>query len=193
LDARVTLNIPNVITLGRIIAVPVVFWLLLSGKALGAFVVFCVAGASDAIDGYLAKRFRWQTDLGAYLDPLADKLLIVSIYVALAAKGDLPLWLVVAVVSRDILIIAAVMLAWLMERPVRIKPALVSKLNTASQILLAAVVLADNAFKLDLEGPRLMLVWSTGTLTIGSFIVYMKAWLDHMSADTTPGGGTTSA
>jgi cardiolipin synthase len=188
LDRRVSLNIPNVITLGRIIAVPVVFYLLLSGKMLGAFVVFCLAGVSDAVDGWLAKRFRWQTELGAYLDPLADKLLIVSIYIALAAKAELPLWLVIAVVSRDILIVAAVMLAWLMDHPVRIKPALVSKLNTASQIALAAVVLADNAFALDWDALRTVLIVTTGLLTLASLAVYLKAWLDHMSSGTPPGG-----
>lgn len=187
-----SLNIPNAITLGRIIAVPVVFWLLLSGKTLGAFLVFCAAGVSDAVDGYLAKRFRWQTELGAYLDPLADKLLIVSIYIALAAKAELPLWLVIAVVSRDILIVAGIMLAWLMDHPVRIKPALVSKLNTAAQILLAGVVLADNAFNLDIDVVRAGLIWATGALTIASLAVYVKAWLDHMSSGTPPGGVGTA-
>ena len=109
------------------------------------------AGISDAVDGYLAKRFNWTTELGAYLDPLADKALIVSIYIALAVRGELPLWLVIAVVSRDILILLAVLLSWLLAQPVRIKPLAVSKLNTLAQIVLAATVLADGAFNLGLE------------------------------------------
>ncbi len=103
------LNLPNFITLVRVILVPVVFWLLITGQTEVAFVLFIIAGISDAIDGYLAKTFGWQTELGAYLDPLADKLLIVSIFLALGVDGKLPLWLVIAVVSRDILIVIAVL------------------------------------------------------------------------------------
>ena len=107
------INIPNFITLGRIMSVPMIFWLLLSGQNTGRVLVFVCAGISDAVDGYLAKRFDWRTELGSYLDPLADKLLIVSIFIALGVRNELPLWLVIAVVSRDILIVAAVLLAWL--------------------------------------------------------------------------------
>ena len=105
------INIPNFITLGRIMSVPVIFWLLLSGQSKFAFFVFVCAGISDAVDGYLAKRFNWGTELGSYLDPLADKLLIVSIYIALGVRGELPLWLIIMVVSRDILIVVAVLLS----------------------------------------------------------------------------------
>ena len=114
--STLNINIPNFITLGRIMSVPVIFWLLLSGENKFAFFVFVAAGISDAVDGYLAKRFNWSTELGAYLDPLADKLLIVSIFIALGVRGELPLWLVIAVVSRDILIVAAVLLAWLLDQ-----------------------------------------------------------------------------
>jgi cardiolipin synthase (CMP-forming) len=175
------INIPNFITLGRVVAVPVVFWLLLSGQAKSAFLVFVAAGVSDAVDGYLAKRFNWQTELGAYMDPLADKLLIVSIYIALGVREEIPLWLVLAVVSRDFLILAAVMLSWLMDHPVRIKPLVVSKANTAAQLLLASLVLADEAFKMDLSMTRAVLVWITGALTIWSLAAYLRAWLVHMS------------
>ena len=96
-----------------------IFWLLLTGQSKIAFFVFVCAGISDAVDGYLAKRFDWSTELGSYLDPLADKLLIVSIFIALGVRNELPLWLVIAVVSRDILIVAAVLLAWLLDQPVR--------------------------------------------------------------------------
>src|SRR5205085_1885968 len=102
---------------------------LLSDQSKIAFVVFLCAGISDAVDGFLAKRFNWRTELGSYLDPLADKLLIVSIFIALGVRNELPLWLVIAVVSRDILLVAAVLLAWLLDKPVRIKPLAVSKAN----------------------------------------------------------------
>lgn len=175
------LNIPNLISLGRVILVPVVFWLLLTGQTQLAFVLFVIAGISDAVDGYLAKRYGWTTELGAYLDPLADKLLIVSIFVALGVKAALPSWLVIAVVSRDILIITGVVLAWLLNHPVRIKPAIVSKVNTVAQIILAATVLADDGFGLGLEAPRIALVWITGALTIASLMTYLRTWLRHMS------------
>jgi cardiolipin synthase (CMP-forming) len=181
------IHIPNFITLGRIISVPVIFWLLLTGQSQVAFFVFVAAGISDAVDGYLAKTYDWRTELGSYLDPLADKLLIVSIYIALAVRGELPLWLVIAVVSRDILIVAAVLLAWLLDQPVRVKPLAISKANTAVQILLAATVLADNAFAFGLEMTRTGLVWTTGALTLLSLAAYLRAWFRHMTgtdADT---------
>jgi cardiolipin synthase (CMP-forming) len=178
----VIINIPNLITLGRIISVPIIFWLLLTGQAKIGFFVFVCAGISDAVDGWLAKRYNWGTELGSYLDPLADKLLIVSIFIALGVRNELPLWLVIAVVSRDILIVAAVLLAWLLDQPVRIKPLTVSKANTAMQILLAATVLADAAFGLGLERTRLVLVWIAGALTVLSLAAYLRAWFLHMTS-----------
>ena len=175
------LNIPNIITLGRAVLVPVVFWLLVSGRMQAAFVLFVVAGISDAVDGFLAKRFGWQTTLGAYLDPLADKMLVVSIFIALGVLGQLPSWLVIAVVSRDILIVMAVVLSWVLGHPVMIKPFVVSKANTAAQIVLAATVLADGGFGLGLDWARTLLIWVTAALTLASLGAYMRAWLRHMS------------
>jgi cardiolipin synthase len=175
------LNLPNLITVGRVILVPVVFWLLITRQTEVAFVVFIVAGVSDAVDGYLAKTFNWKTELGAYLDPLADKLLIVSIFLALGVDGKLPLWLVIAVVSRDILIVIAIMLSWLLGNPVRIRPLIVSKANTVAQIVLAATVLADEGFGLGLHGAREVLIWLTGALTVASLAAYLHSWLLHMS------------
>lgn len=175
------MNIPNLITLGRVILVPVVFWLLVSGQTQLAFFAFVLAGVSDAVDGFIAKRFGLTTELGAYLDPLADKLLIVSIFLALGVKGALPSWLVIAVVSRDILIVLGVMLSWLLDHPVRIAPLVVSKANTLAQIVLAGTVLADDGFGLGLEVLRTLLVWIVGALTVASLWAYLRAWLRHMS------------
>lgn len=183
------MSIPNLITLGRVILVPVVFWLLVSGRIEAAFVLFVVAGISDAVDGYLAKRFNWQTELGAYLDPLADKLLLVSIFIALGVLGELPSWLVIAVVSRDILIVMAVVLSWLLDNPVHIKPLVVSKINTVTQILLAAAVLADEGFALGISDIRTALVWATALSTLASLIAYMRAWLAHMAGYEADGSG----
>lgn len=174
-------NIPNFITLGRVILVPIVFWLMLTGELKVAFVLFVIAGVSDGVDGYLAKRFGWTTELGAYLDPLADKLLLVCIYIALGVAGHLPLWLVIAVVSRDVLIVLGVMLSWLLANPVHIHPLVVSKLNTVMQIVLAAVVMADQGFGLGLDVVRQVLVWTTALLTLASLAAYLRTWLLHMS------------
>ncbi len=175
------MNIPNFITIGRVILVPVVFWLLISGQAKAAFFAFIIAGLSDAIDGYLAKRFGWVTELGTYLDPIADKLMIVSLFIALGIAGKLPSWLVIAVVSRDILIVIGVVLTWLMDNPAPIKPLVVSKANTVAQILLLATVLAAEGFTLDLTLLREPLVWATGALTLLSLAAYTRAWHRHTS------------
>lgn len=175
------MNIPNLISLGRVFLVPVVFWLLITGQLDVAFFVFVVAGVSDAVDGFLAKRYGWTTELGAYLDPIADKLLVVSLFVALGISGKLPSWVVVAVVSRDILIVIGVVLTWLMGHPAPIRPLAVSKANTLAQILLVASVLADEAFGLGLRPVRATLVWIVGALTFASLLAYARAWLRHLS------------
>lgn len=180
-DHAVQLNIPNFITIARVFSIPVIFWLLVSGEHRAAFYVFLAAGISDALDGYLAKTFNWRTELGAVLDPLADKLLLVSLFIALGVSRDLPLWLVLAVVSRDILIVMAVMVSWLMDQPVAIKPLTISKANTLFQIVLVATVLADQAFGLGLGTARTVLVWITGTLTLLSLAAYLRAWFTHMT------------
>ncbi|MCL4767098.1 MAG: CDP-alcohol phosphatidyltransferase family protein [Hyphomicrobiaceae bacterium] len=184
------MSIPNLITLGRAIIVPVVFWLLVSGQIRAAFVLFVIAGISDAVDGYLAKRYGWQTELGAYLDPLADKMLVVSIFIALGVLGELPSWLVIAVVSRDILIVIAVVLSWLLGNPVHIKPLVVSKANTVAQLVLAAAVLADEGFGLGIETWRAVLVWAAAILTVASLIAYLRAWLAHMAGYEAEGTGS---
>lgn len=184
------MSIPNLITLMRVILVPVVFWLLVTHQLKAAFLAFAVAGVSDAVDGFLAKRFKWETELGAYLDPLADKLLIVSIFIALGVTAKLPSWLVIAVVSRDLLIVIAVILSWLLNHPTPMRPIVVSKANTVAQIVLAAVVLADEAFDLRLKGPVSVLVWFTGATTIASLVAYLRVWLHHMTLFETTGSKT---
>lgn len=180
------LSIPNIISLGRLILVPVIVWLMVSGQMQLAFAAFVVAGLSDAADGYLAKRYKMETELGAYLDPLADKMLIVCIFVTLGIKGALPAWLVIGVVSRDVLIVGAILLSWLMDQPVKIRPMLVSKANTVAQIVLASVVLADEAFKLQFDDLRFVLIWTTAVLTLASLLSYLKSWLRHMSEPVEP-------
>ncbi|HZP78061.1 MAG TPA: CDP-alcohol phosphatidyltransferase family protein [Pseudolabrys sp.] len=176
------MSIPNLITLGRILLVPVVVWAISSGQMLIAFVLFLAAGVSDAVDGYLAKRFRMTTELGAYLDPLADKALIVSIYVSLALTEAIPRWLVILVVSRDIMILGAVILSWVLDNPIKIKPLLVSKLNTVAQILYACLVLAALGLKFEAEGLRIALMIVVAGLTLLSVAFYLAEWARHMNS-----------
>lgn len=176
------MNIPNALTLARIVAVPLLVWLIIDNEMFAAFVVFMLAGISDAADGFLAKRYGWNTELGAYLDPIADKALLVSIFVTLGVAGHLPVWLVIAVVTRDILIVGAVLLAWMMSRPVTVKPLLISKANTCAQIALAGMVLAELGLGLGLQGVIWVLIWVTGTFTILSAAAYFWGWLKHMGS-----------
>jgi cardiolipin synthase len=180
--AGIALSIPNLITLGRILLVPVVVWAIASGAMWIAFVLFLAAGVSDAVDGYLAKRFNMTTVLGAYLDPLADKALIVSIYLTLGINHLIPRWLVILVVSRDILIVGGIILAWVIGNPLKIRPLLVSKLNTVAQILFACVVLGSLAFNVKLDMVELVLMGLVGILTLLSVAAYVTEWVRHMNS-----------
>jgi cardiolipin synthase len=179
-------NIPNLITLGRILLVPVIVWAIASGQMAVAFILFFIAGVSDAVDGFLAKRFNMQSDIGALLDPLADKCLLVSIYVALGITADIPRWLVILVVSRDIIIIGAVMVSWLLDRPIPMKPLMVSKLNTVAQVLFAGLVLAALGFNFAISPVDIVLMALVTVLTLLSVGFYLVEWVRHMS-DLEPG------
>jgi cardiolipin synthase (CMP-forming) len=176
------LSIPNLITLGRILLVPVMVWAITAGEMRIAFVLFLAAGISDAVDGFLAKRFGMATELGAYLDPLADKAMLVSIYIALGITEAVPRWLVILVVSRDIMIVSAVILSWLVDKPVPLKPLTVSKLNTVAQIVLALVVMATLAFNFDAYFAVLALMALVTALTLLSIAFYVAEWVRHMNA-----------
>jgi cardiolipin synthase (CMP-forming) len=176
------LNLPNLITLGRILLVPVVVWAIASNEMKAAFVLFLLAGVSDAVDGFLAKRFHMKSELGAYLDPLADKVLIVSIYVALGITESIPRWIVILVVSRDILIVGGIMFAALLGKPMRVKPVLVSKLNTVAQIGYACLVLAALAFGFTAQTGERVLMVAVAVLTLASIGFYVREWVVHMSA-----------
>jgi cardiolipin synthase len=177
------LSIPNLITLARILSVPVMVWSIMNGWMLAAFLLFLAAGVSDAIDGYLAKRFAMTSELGAYLDPLADKALIVSIYVTLGVSGEIPRWLVILVVSRDIMIVGAVLLAWLVGKPLPMKPLLVSKLNTAAQLVFACVVLATLGLRFEADWLVAAAMAAVTLLSLLSIAAYVREWVRHMGSD----------
>jgi cardiolipin synthase len=174
-------TLPNLITILRLLLVPGVVLAMLQARWDWAFAGFVVAGVSDGVDGFIARQFNQRSRLGAYLDPMADKLLLVSVFVVLGIKGELPLWLVIAVVSRDALIVFAVLLSSVMAQPVEMKPLMVSKVNTVAQLVLAALVLGELALKIELGGMRLALIILSGLLTVASAAAYLVAWLRHMS------------
>jgi cardiolipin synthase len=174
-------SLPNLITIGRLVLVPAIIGMIVTQKWTAACVIFIVAGLSDALDGWLAKTFDLCTELGAFLDPLADKALLISIYATLAVEGVVPPLLAILVVARDLMIIAAVLLAWIMDRPLQIKPLFISRVNTAVQIIVAAIVLITKA----LAYPMGLLVDSgfylVAALTLLSMAAYLQQWLRRMT------------
>ena len=167
------LTLPNVITFARLCAVPAAVWLVLQDRMDAAFWVFVAAGVSDAVDGWLARVCNARSRLGAILDPVADKALLVSMYVTLAAVGVLPDWLAILVVFRDLLIVGGVLVLYVLGQPPAIQPILLSKANTALQITLAAGALLVAGFGLSADGLIGLLVLATAASTFASGAVYV--------------------
>ncbi|MCX8135405.1 MAG: CDP-alcohol phosphatidyltransferase family protein [Roseococcus sp.] len=167
------LTLPNLITLARLCAVPATIWLIVQKRLDLAFLLFVAAGLSDALDGWLARVRRARSQIGALLDPVADKALLVSVYVALAAVGVLPDWLAILVVFRDAVIVGGLLLLWMIGDRPEIAPLFVSKLNTALQIALAAVALLAVGFNLPLGGLKAALIWATAASTLASGFAYV--------------------
>jgi cardiolipin synthase len=170
------MSFANLVTLARLLAVPVVVWLILGGEYPATFWVFTAASVSDAIDGYVAKRFDQRSALGALLDPIADKTLIVSVFITLGIAGHLPNWLVIIVVFRDLLIIGGFLLAAALTQPINWRPLFVSKLNTALQLVLIVALLAQLAFRFDAHGTVTALIYLVGATTILSGGGYLVRW-----------------
>lgn len=173
-----TLSLPNIISLGRLLAVPLAVWLILDGELGWAFWLFVAAAVSDAIDGIIARLWHAQTVLGGYLDPLADKALLVSVYLTLGQQGYLPVWLVILVVFRDIMIVGGVLLLYFLKESFAMQPLFISKFNTLAQIALAGTVLAVHGLGLVVPAvfgvPGLTaLFWVIAGSTILSGIGYM--------------------
>ncbi len=178
---RGRMTIPNLITVFRIFLVPVVIVMILQELWGWAFALFVIAGISDGLDGFVARRFDMRSRIGAVIDPLADKVLIAAIYTTLAIVAVIPAWLAIVVVSRDVMIVVAFVLTWTIARPIKAQTRPVSKLTTALQIVLAGLVLGGLAFGLDLGilvGPLAVLVVGLTILTAG---LYLVSWLKHMA------------
>ena len=170
------MNLPNSITLIRLFCVPVIVWLIIVNQMEAAFWVSLAASVSDAVDGIIAKRLSMVTVLGGFLDPIADKAFLVCVFVALGHEGSLPVWLVILVVFRDLLIIGGAVLFQTLTQSLKMSPLIVSKINTAVQLLLVVVVLAAEAFSLNLNLTRYVLVYLAAATTLSSGIAYVIGW-----------------
>jgi cardiolipin synthase len=168
--------LPNLITGLRILLIPPFLWLLLQGNPGGALALFVLAGASDGIDGFLAKHYNWHSRLGGVLDPLADKLLMLSAYLALGALGALPWWLAGMVLLRDGIIVAGALTYYRLFGAYEMEPLLVSKVNTLLQIVLVGAVLLALWRGGVPQGLLYGLTYLVGLATLASGSAYVWIW-----------------
>jgi cardiolipin synthase len=171
--SRIDVNLPNLITLARLLCVPLAIWLIVEARFGFAFWVFVAAGVSDALDGWIAKRWDQRTPLGALLDPIADKALLAAVYITLGFAGELPSWLVILVVLRDLLIVGGYLLSHGADAP---QPLFISKVNTLVQIALVGFVLARLGLGIDDEWLTSILVAVAGVTTVWSGLSYLVRW-----------------
>jgi cardiolipin synthase len=183
---RLGLNIPNLITLSRLMSVPLMIWLIVGHEFGVAFCVFILAGISDGLDGFIAKRFDCRTRIGALLDPAADKALLSSVFVALGIEEFLPNWLVILVVFRDVTIIGGFVLLQALMAPRNFDPLYISKLNTLMQIALVGYVLGRLGLGFRDGLLTEILVWLTAVTTVLSGLSYLVRWARILSGAEQP-------
>lgn len=176
------MTIANALTLLRLCLIPLIVVMIDDGQFAIATVVFITAGITDALDGYLARKLNQRTEIGAYLDALADKSLIAATFIALVAVKLVPFWLVVLVIFRDLMIVGAVAIAWLLNNPIPIEPLKVSKANTAAQIVAVATTLAVKGFMIPVpDGVIWVIHGIVAALTVISVTAYFSRWFAHMA------------
>ncbi|WP_018950624.1 CDP-alcohol phosphatidyltransferase family protein [Thioalkalivibrio sp. ALMg11] len=172
-------QIPNAVTIGRIALIPPIVWLLALEHYVVAVVLLAIAGLSDALDGWLVRRYGWHTRLGAWLDPAADKLLMLGVYVAVTLSGLLPVWLLVLVVGRDVWLTVGSALYRVFVGPLAIRPLLISKVNTFLQITLVLVAIVKvGLLALDPIWVQLLVIVVAFT-TVASGLAYTVQWGFH--------------
>jgi cardiolipin synthase (CMP-forming) len=181
------INIPNMLTIVRILLTPLLVILLLKGLYGPALAVFLLAGVSDALDGLIARYWNQRTDLGAYLDPIADKLLLTAAFVSLGVQHVVPGWVVVIVITRDVLILLGIAICSLINIPIRIAPSMISKCTTAIQLATVAMTLLTYQFPDLVEFLRLFF-WVTAALTTfsGLHYIYVGTKILQSETDITP-------
>ncbi len=170
-------HIPNVLTITRLVLITPFLVFLYQQQYTNAFYIFIFAGFTDGLDGFLARHFHWQSAFGSFTDPLSDKLLIASSFIALASIGKLPWWLVILVFLRDLTISFGVLFwYYVIQRQLNFKPTFLSKINTVLQLALVTLCLFELAF-FNIN-PTLLntLILVTGVTTASTFIDYVWTW-----------------
>lgn len=176
------MTIANALTLLRLCLIPLIVVMIHEGRFALATVIFVIAGITDALDGYLARKLDQRTEIGAYLDALADKSLIAASFIAMVYVQLVPFWLVVLVIFRDLMIVGAVAIAWLMHNPIPIEPLRVSKANTAAQIVAVATTLGARGFGVPLPDSAFTGIYTiVAALTVISVAAYFSRWFAHMA------------
>ena len=173
-------SIANWITLVRIVLIPLFTILLINGAFDQALWVFLAAAVSDALDGFVARMFSQKTTLGSYLDPIADKLMLSTAFITLAVLKQIPGWLTVVVISRDVIIIIGVAVLFLNQMRLNIKPSIISKMTTAFQVLVILVVLSSVYVQWPVAA-RAGIVYITLVLTVVSGLHYIYRGLRHLA------------
>jgi cardiolipin synthase len=166
------LNVPNTFTILRVLLIPIFVISLLNRHFGWSFVIFVVAGITDAVDGVVARITHQKTAMGAYLDPIADKLLLTSAFVALAILKTIPGWLAVVVLTRDVIISLGFIILFLLDRRPEIKPTTFSKINTVLQVLTIAIALFSR-IKVSFSGLVPVMIWVTAFTTILTGLQYI--------------------
>lgn len=176
-------NLPNFISLGRLLTVPVIIWLILSNHWFYAFVVFLAAGVSDILDGLFARLLQDQTTIGRYLDPIADKILLGGVIITLGFLGKIPSWLAILIVFRDFLILGGALLILVMNRPVEIEPIMISKVNTLLTIGFVTYLLWAEAIYQ--SWPQITDMWYIliTVTTVLSGLAYIWKWVIGIDND----------
>jgi cardiolipin synthase len=169
------MTVANLITILRIILVPIFIIYMLNNRVLASLIVFIIAGVSDALDGLIARILHQKSSLGAHLDPLADKLLLMSAFVTLAIFGRIPSWLAVLTISRDVIILLGVLILYLNRYPIKIKPSLLSKATTCMQVITILIVLSNGL--ISVQFLKVYAVWVTTLVTVASGLQYMREGL----------------
>ncbi|MBL4775549.1 MAG: CDP-alcohol phosphatidyltransferase family protein [Mariprofundus sp.] len=177
------LNIPNLLTLARIILTPFIIYAIIEHQAVLALLLMAIAGITDMLDGAIARYFNQRSRVGAFMDPLADKLLLISTIVTLYFIDQIPLFLFLAVVFRDLIIVVGAIAYEMVTHKLEIQPSIASKITTFLQIVLVLIVLFEMAWQLPGDALLHLAVWLTFAFTCISGLQYMIVWMRKAVSD----------
>ena len=176
-------KIPNILSIFRIILIPLVAWLILFDYFLHALITTLFIAVSDFLDGFIARLFNAQSEIGSYLDSIADKAFIISAYMLIGTQNLLPIYVIIIVISRDIIIMGAFGLSFAMNQKLDINPIRISKINTFLQFFLIILVLVNNVVSFDLTPVLIYLIdvvmYMVIATTVASLLLYIRQWLNY--------------